>query len=77
MLLMYVTGERYEVIMQGNEAVSRQLLLAMMTAAERVRNQRVADMLLVEATRWLRNYPYDAVIWEARQQLRTEFPPLQ
>lgn len=76
MLLMYVTGERYEVIMQGNEAVSRQLLLAMMTAAERVRNQRVADMLLVEATRWLRNYPYDAVIWEARQQLRTEFPPL-
>lgn len=76
MLLMYVTGERHEVIMQGNEAVSRQLLLALMTAAEKLRNQRVADMLLVEATRWLRTYPYDAVIWEAREQLRIAFPPL-
>jgi hypothetical protein len=47
-----------------------------MAKAEKMGNQHVADGLLVEATRWLRNYPYDAVIWEAREQLRTAFPPV-
>jgi hypothetical protein len=58
------------------ESASRQRLLTLMAKAEKMGNQHVADGLLVEATRWLRNYPYDAVIWEAREQLRTAFPPV-
>jgi hypothetical protein len=47
-----------------------------MAKAERLGDQRMADNLLVEATRWLRNYPYDVAISEAREKLRIAFPPL-
>jgi hypothetical protein len=62
--------------MDGYESASRQLLLTLLAAAEKLGNRRVADSLLVDATRWLRAYPYDIVIWEAREQLRVAFPPL-
>jgi hypothetical protein len=62
--------------MDGYESASRQLLLTLITAAAKLGNRRVADSLLVDATRWLKTYPYDAVIWEAREQLRVAFPPL-
>ncbi len=63
-------------IVDGSESASRQLLLTLMAMAEKLGNRRVADALLVDATRWLRIYPYDVVIWEARAQLRIAFPPL-
>ena len=62
--------------MDGSESASRQLLLTLMVMSEKLGNRRLADALLVDATRWLRIYPYDAVIWEARAQLRAAFPPL-
>jgi hypothetical protein len=62
--------------MDGSESASRQLLLILIAAAEKLGNRRVADSLLVDATRWLRFHPYDIVIWEAREQLRIAFPPL-
>jgi hypothetical protein len=30
---------------------------------------------MVEATRWLRERPWDAVVAEAREELRCTFPP--
>jgi hypothetical protein len=37
--------------------------------------RREADKVLVEATRWLKYHPKDAVIISAREQLRVTFPP--
>jgi hypothetical protein len=37
--------------------------------------RREADKVLVEATRWLKYHPKDAVIISAREQLRATFPP--
>ena len=68
--------ERKKESMDGDESASRQLLLTLIAAAARLGNRRVADSLLVDATRWLRTYPDDIVIWEAREQLRIAFPPL-
>jgi len=57
------------------ELTSREQLITLMAKAEKLGNQYVADGLLVQATRWLRIHPYDAVVWEAREQLRAAFPP--
>ncbi len=62
--------------MDKYESATRQRLLRLMAKAERLGDQRMADNLLVEATRWLRNYPYDVAISEAREKLRIAFPPL-
>jgi hypothetical protein len=62
--------DRYEY-----ESTSREQLVNLMAKAEKLGNQHVADGLLVDATRWLRNYPYDAAVWEARENLRAAFPP--
>jgi hypothetical protein len=62
--------------MDWSESASRQLLLTLLAAAAKLGDRRVAGSLLVDATRWLRTYPYDIVIWEAREQLRVAFPPL-
>ena len=48
-----------------------------MMDAQRFGNRHDADGLLVEATRWLKAHPYDAVIHEARSYLRTKFPPIR
>lgn len=59
------------------EAEARQLLLMLMVAARDCGIRREADKALVEATRWLRHHPDDAVITEARSQLRGAFPPIR
>lgn len=51
------------------------MLLTRMVAARNDGDQRRADKVLVEATRWLTTHPYDAAIVEARNQIRLEFPP--
>jgi hypothetical protein len=57
------------------EAEARHMLLTRMVAARKDGDQRRADEVLVEATRWLTTHPYDAVIVEARNQIRIKFPP--
>jgi hypothetical protein len=56
------------------EAEERHLLLQRIVAARNGAHRQEADRALVEATRWLRQHPNDAVIYEARDQLRAEFP---
>jgi len=57
------------------EAEARQLLLMLMIAARDRGIRREADKVLVEAPRWLKYHPKDAVIISAREQLRVTFPP--
>jgi hypothetical protein len=57
------------------QAEARQLLLMLMVAARDRGIRREADKVLVEATRWLKYHPKDAVIISAREQLRATFPP--
>ncbi len=59
----------------GHEAAARQRLFVRMAKAKDFGDRRYADRLLVEATRWMKAHPYDAVIHEARDQLRARFPP--
>ncbi len=61
---------------RGDAAARHRLFIRMMDAG-RSGNRREADRLLVEATRWLKAHPYDAVIHEARDQLRAKFPPVR
>jgi hypothetical protein len=56
------------------EAEERHLLLQRIVAARNGANRQEADRALVEATRWLRQHRNDSVIYEARDQLRAEFP---
>jgi hypothetical protein len=58
------------------EAAARQLLLMLMVAARDRGIRREVDKVLVEATRWLKYHPKDAVIISARKQLRATFPPV-
>lgn len=46
-----------------------------MEIAVHTHDRRRADALMVEATRWLKRHPRDAVVSEAREQLRFAFPP--
>lgn len=46
-----------------------------MEVTARTRDRRRADGLMVEATRWLEKRPRDAVVSEAREELRLAFPP--
>lgn len=46
-----------------------------MEIAVHTHDRRRADALMVEATRWLKRHPSDAVVSEAREQLRFAFPP--
>ena len=59
------------------DAAARHRLCVRMMEAGRFGSRRDADGLLVEATRWLKAHPYDAVIHEAREKLRAKFPPLR
>ncbi len=59
----------------GDETAARHRLFVRMTRAKEFGDRREVDRLLVEATRWMKVYPYDAVIHEARDQLRARFPP--
>ena len=59
------------------EALERHSLLLRMTFAAETRDRRYADRILLEATRWLkRHHGDDAVIREAQELLRAEFPPV-
>lgn len=58
-----------------SESERRLALLWRMEVAARTRNRRRADALMVEATRWLKERPHDAVVSEAREELRLAFPP--
>ena len=58
----------------GHEAARHRLFVRMMEAKD-FGDRRDVDRLLVEATRWMKVHPYDAVIHEARDQLRARFPP--
>ncbi|MDP9439406.1 MAG: hypothetical protein M3P49_11790 [Actinomycetota bacterium] len=59
----------------GREAAARHWLFVRMTRVKDFGDRRDVDRLLVEATRWMKAHPYDAVIHEARDQLRARFPP--
>ncbi len=59
----------------GHEAAARHRLFVRMMKAKDFGDRRDVDRLLVEATRWMKAHPYDAVIHEARDQLRARFPP--
>ena len=59
----------------GHEAAARHRLFVRMTIAKDFGDRRDVDRLLVEATRWMKSHPYDAVIHEACDQLRVRFPP--
>lgn len=58
-----------------SEPESRVALVWRMEVAAHTGDRRRADRLLVEATRWLKDRPGDAVVFEARDELRRAFPP--
>lgn len=58
-----------------SEPERRLALVWQMEVAVRTRDRRCADGLTVEATRWLGERPRDAVVSEAREELRRAFPP--
>lgn len=58
-----------------SESERRLALVWRMEIAVHTHDRRRADALMVEATRWLRRHPRDAVVSEAREQLRLAFPP--
>ena len=60
---------------EGTDAVERHRLLLRMTLAAAWGDRRYADRVLVEATRFLKRQGGDPVILEARECLRSEFPP--
>ena len=57
------------------DAAARHRLFVRMMEAKDFGDRRDVDRLLVEATRWMKAHPHDAVIHEARDQLRARFPP--
>ena len=59
----------------GYEAAARHRLFVRMMKAKDFGDRRAVDRLLVEATRWMKAHPHDAVIHEAGDQLRARFPP--
>ena len=61
----------------ASDAAARHRLFVRMMGAEHFGNRHDADRLLVEATRWLKARPYDALMHEARDQLRAKFPPVR
>jgi hypothetical protein len=58
-----------------SEPERRLALVWRMEVAAHGPDRRRADRLLVEATRWLRERPRDAVVSEARDELRRAFAP--
>lgn len=58
-----------------SESETRLALLWRTEAAAHTEDRRRADRLMVEATRWLKEHPNDAVVSEAREDLRRAFPP--
>lgn len=63
---------------RGTDAAERQRLLRRMAFAAEASDRRYADRVLVQATRWLkRREDDDLVVREAREQLRSEFPPVR
>jgi len=59
------------------DAAARHRPFILMMDAQHFGNRRDADGLLVEATRWLKAHPYDAVIHEACNSLRAKFLPVR
>jgi hypothetical protein len=57
-----------------DRAVKRLRLLERMVKARDSGDRRQADKALVEANRWLRRYPADVRVIEARDQLREAHP---
>ncbi len=55
-------------------AVKRLTLLDSLIAARRSADRNQADKVLVEANRWLRRYPFDVRVKEARERLRAVHP---
>ena len=55
-------------------AVKRLHLLDDLIEARRSANRNQADEVLVEANRWLRRYPFDVRVMEARNRLRAVHP---
>jgi hypothetical protein len=58
-----------------SEPERRLALVWRMEVAAHTRDRRRADALMVEATRWLKERPRDAVVSGAREELRCHFPP--
>ena len=54
---------------------ARVLLLQLMVTARNCGIRREVDKVLVQATRWLKLHPGDAVVYAARNELRGEFLP--
>jgi hypothetical protein len=55
-------------------AVKRLRLLTSMFEAKDSGDRRRADIALADANRWLRRYPFDVRVMEARDQLRKAHP---
>lgn len=55
-------------------AVKRLRLLDSLIEARRSADRSQADEVLVEANRWLRRYPFDVRVMEARDRLRAVHP---
>lgn len=58
----------------ADRVVKRLRLLEKMMRARYSGNRHEADKALVEANRWLRRYPADVRIIEARDKLRKAYP---
>jgi hypothetical protein len=57
-----------------DRVVKRLRLLEKMSKVRDPGDRREADRALVEANRWLRRYPADVRVMEARDRLREVFP---
>jgi hypothetical protein len=55
-------------------AVERLRLLDALIRARKSGDRREADRSLVEANRWLKRYPFDVRVMEARDRLRETYP---
>ena len=56
-------------------AIKRLRLLTSMFKARDSGDRRQADKALSEANHWLKRYPFDMFVIQARDQLRETFPP--
>ena len=58
----------------AGRAVKRLGLLTTMFKARDSGDRREADKVLAEANRWLKRYPFDMRVIQARDQLRETYP---
>lgn len=61
--------------MGPSESERRLALVGRMEVAAHTKDRRRVDRSTIEATRWLKARPRDAVVTEAREEFRRHFPP--